>query len=193
MGLKTYPFAEIPAQAGQSGKYLTTNGSVPNWGSISAGCMTLLSTTTLSGTAITVSSINQSYNMLYGLIVNTRTSPNNYTLSMNANGDATLADYFRPNGTAIAGTSSSTWDFGGGTVFNTAATNENCVFFTIHNYSSTVGYKPTASQAAFYSSATQKDRRWCFGGIMTTSAITSIQIASTQSLTSGTFYLYGVK
>lgn len=50
MAYKTYPFSEIPSQSGQSGKYLTTDGNTPSWGTISAGGMTEITTTTLNNT-----------------------------------------------------------------------------------------------------------------------------------------------
>jgi N-acetylglutamate synthase/N-acetylornithine aminotransferase len=56
--------ATLPSQTGNSGKYLTTNGTAKSWGTISAGSMTLLSTTTLSGSVVEISSIDQTYNTL---------------------------------------------------------------------------------------------------------------------------------
>ena len=60
--------ATLPSQTGNSGKYLTTDGSAKSWGAISAGGMTLLSTTTLSGSSTTISSISQDYVNLYAII-----------------------------------------------------------------------------------------------------------------------------
>ena len=42
--------AIVPSQTGNSGKYLTTDGTTSSWGTISAGGMTLLSTTTFNNT-----------------------------------------------------------------------------------------------------------------------------------------------
>ena len=42
----------VPSQSGNSGKYLTTNGSATSWGAVASGGMTLLSTlNTTSGTS----------------------------------------------------------------------------------------------------------------------------------------------
>ena len=49
---------------GSSGQYLSVSGGVPAWVSLSAGGLTLLSTTTLSGTSTTISSIDQTYTNL---------------------------------------------------------------------------------------------------------------------------------
>lgn len=56
--------ATYPSQTGNSGKYLTTDGTNPSWGTISSGGLTLISSTTLSGTSVTISSIPQTYKYL---------------------------------------------------------------------------------------------------------------------------------
>ena len=50
---------------GTNGQYLTTNGTTNSWASVSAGGITLLSTTSLTGASTTVSSIDQTYTNLY--------------------------------------------------------------------------------------------------------------------------------
>jgi hypothetical protein len=50
---------------GSTGQVLTVSGGVPAWGNVAAGGMTLLSTTTLSGSSTTISSIDQTYKSLY--------------------------------------------------------------------------------------------------------------------------------
>ena len=53
------PGAEIPSQSGNSGKFLTTNGSAASWGTVASGGMTLLATlNTTSGETITAGSLN---------------------------------------------------------------------------------------------------------------------------------------
>ena len=56
--------AVVPSQTGNSGKYLTTNGTSSSWGTISAGGMTLLASGTLSGAAVALTSIDQTYKAL---------------------------------------------------------------------------------------------------------------------------------
>ena len=53
---------------GSSGQLLSVSGGVPAWTTFSGGGMTLLSTTTLSGSSTTISSINQSYKALKILV-----------------------------------------------------------------------------------------------------------------------------
>jgi hypothetical protein len=50
---------------GTTGQVLTVSGGVPAWAAVSAGGMTLLSTTTLSGASTTVSGISGDYEDLY--------------------------------------------------------------------------------------------------------------------------------
>jgi hypothetical protein len=44
----------IPSMSGNSGKYLTNDGSTPSWATISSGGMTLIGTTTLTGVSNTI-------------------------------------------------------------------------------------------------------------------------------------------
>jgi hypothetical protein len=55
---------------GSTGQVLSVSGGVPAWSTISAGGMTLLSTTSLSGTSTTISSISGSYKNLQVIIRN---------------------------------------------------------------------------------------------------------------------------
>ena len=55
----------VPSQTGNSGKYLTTNGSASSWGTVASGGMTLLSTTAATGAAtINVATDHTLYNQL---------------------------------------------------------------------------------------------------------------------------------
>ena len=73
---------------GTAGQVLAVNSgaTAPEWITSSSGGMTLLSTTTLSGAATTISSISQSYNSLFVLVygVTGNTSDQQFTLAPNA-------------------------------------------------------------------------------------------------------------
>jgi len=60
----------LPSQTGNSGKYLTTNGSATSWGTVSAGGMTSIASGTMSGSTVTLSSISASYKNLQLVIRN---------------------------------------------------------------------------------------------------------------------------
>ncbi len=50
---------------GTTGQVLTVSGGVPTWATAASGSLTLLSTTTLTGSSVTVSSISGSYQNLF--------------------------------------------------------------------------------------------------------------------------------
>jgi len=66
MALTSDITTEIPSQTGNSGKYLTTNGSASSWGTVASGGLTLLQTVnTTSGTTVTSPTLDLStYKML---------------------------------------------------------------------------------------------------------------------------------
>jgi hypothetical protein len=84
--------AGLPSQTGQSGNYLTTNGTTASWGAISSGGMTLIGTTSLSGASTTISSIPSTYKHLMILIERAYTSSPNYPIALRFSGD-TSANY----------------------------------------------------------------------------------------------------
>jgi len=77
---------------GTTGQVLTVSGGVPAWTTpASGGSMTLLSTTTLSGTSVTVSSISQSYKDLLIMVESPRWGTGSDDLQIklnNSNGGA---------------------------------------------------------------------------------------------------------
>jgi hypothetical protein len=163
------------------------------WATPAAGGMTLLSTTTLSGTTTTVSSINQTYTDLEIIIVN-------------ATASATYRPRFLPNGTqdlcCVVETSGSGSGFVGATAtqlqasvvtnFNTSAA--NAVTVSIKNYASTSQRKTVI---AYGSSNNDSNCSFLVAGFVnTTSAISSFGYTTTvgtASFTGGTMLIYGVK
>jgi len=154
------------------------------------GGMTLLSTTTLSGTTTTVSGINQTYTNLHIIIVN-------------ATAGATYLPRFLPNGTnglggvisvGKAGVDGSTAIDASLATVNWAATSANGSTVVINNYASTTQYKTVVAYGG--SNASSNCSFSNMGFINTTSAITSFAItttAGTASFTGGTMLIYGVK
>jgi len=176
---------------GTNGQYLTTNGTTNSWGTISTGSLTLLSTTTLSGTSTTISSISQSYKNLYILV-------NNYY------GSTSLSFLCKPNNqsgncqmSGVAGTATATavtsTDIKASNASGTASTSTDGNFaIIINNYTQT-----TLKPVQFYG---QSDRSQNYlaqnfaGASLATSAITSIVITSVAGTATlnGTAYIYGV-
>lgn len=74
---------------GATGDVLTVSGGLPVWSApSSSGGMTLLSTTTLSGSSTTLTSFSSSYKSFVIYVRNFRPATNNATLQMRFNGDA---------------------------------------------------------------------------------------------------------
>jgi hypothetical protein len=184
---------------GTTGQILTVTGGVPAWGAAPAsGGMTLLSTTTLSGTTTTISSISGSYNQLYGVIYGpTWDSGNDYFLML-------------PNNSSSIGEVVGVAGFGNNAYttvendtfikFNPQAqqnrTNTASVYsFTINNYTSTTAYKTINHYSFYLDGSNANSYSNMGGGIKTTSAITSLRFktGNDYNMTAGTVLLYGVK
>lgn len=185
---------------GTAGQVLKVNSgaTAPEWGTISSGGFTLLSTTTWSnGSAgsITVSSISQDYKHLYisatGFSVTG--SPTGITINPNANGNcSTVGVYTNTGGT------STLFNQGFGEFYlypqgiDTSNTGQGFGGW-IYNYTTTV-HKPMMFAGAFNSGG--GNGRGCnfAGAAKLTSAITSLvfNVAGATSISSGTILIYGV-
>jgi len=87
---------------GTTGQVLTVASGLPSWATSTSGGLTLLSTTTLSGSSVTVSSISGSYTNLRILILSATNSQGS-NLSIRLNGD-TGSNYSRQLQVMVAGT-----------------------------------------------------------------------------------------
>ena len=185
--------ANTPARLGigTAAQILAVNSgaTAPEWvAAPSSGGMTLLSTTTLSGTSTTVSSINQGYTNLHIMIVNaTAGATYRPRFLPNATGDLVCVVYATTevgNSTQIGAINATLWN----------TTGANAITLSINNYASTSQYKTITAYGS-----SNNDSACSFlsqGFINTTSAITSFThttIAGTASFTGGTMLIYGVK
>ncbi len=158
------------------------------WATPSSGGMTLLSTTTLSGTATTVSSISQSYKDLQIVISGVSASagyrPKFYTAGTSSGNYATI---MYPTNIVIG-----EYDFlGSATNFGTGT--GNAIVINIYNYTGTTFKMATFGGASSQSSSTPF---FAAGAIGTTSAISSITYTTTSgtpTFSGGTILIYGVK
>jgi hypothetical protein len=155
--------------------------------------MTLLSTTTLSGTGTTISSISQAYNRLYITIEGINLSASNPL-------------YVKPNGTGSQGWSitalsdrtaniaspNSFWDVLGGR-FIAGSTPNNFISITVNNYTSTTREKSYSSESMFNGSAAIVGAG-SFGGYYQTNAITFFEFQTAgATFNAGTVKIYGLK
>ena len=166
----------LPSQTGNSGKYLTTNGTAESWGTVTAGGMTLLSTTTLSGASTAITGINQTYKNLYVRFFGL-TAAAGYRPFISPNNDATISTW-TGTFTAIYNSQDSTTikyhDAPNGN--NLKATDTNNVFsLFIDDYASTTHYKSFNTYGRFTAADTNaKFAMEIAGAIETNSAITSL-------------------
>jgi hypothetical protein len=178
---------------GSSGQVLTVSGGVPAWATPTSGSMTLLSTTALSGTTVTISSINQTYNSLMIFLLNPTWGTGTAQLWLRAQSSSDMEG----SGGAMwsSGASSAVSAISGTNINVTATGNSNSAgkvsaLWTINNYASTTAFKP-------FSISSGDDARGSFQGgvIATNTAISSIELANQFGYTfnGGSIVIYGVK
>ncbi len=175
---------------GTSGQVLTVSGGVPAWAAAPTGGMTLISTTTLSGTSTTISSIPSGYNDLQ-LIFRNMISGSTSAMQFQFNGD-TGANYVYTDGGNPGKTTYFGWDYG--SPFN--STSPYTGQMTIYDYANTgtqLG-KMVTSNFSVLSQATAWSTRNIIGAYTVSSAISSITVKTFGAGTiSGSVLLYGVK
>jgi hypothetical protein len=201
--LITATAADTPARlaVGTNGQYLSADSTAATglaWASVSAGGMTLLSTTTLSGSSVSITSIPSTYKNLQLVITDCYNSALNVPLRMQFNSDTGAnysdATYGVIDADAVAAinwNSASTYLTIGRNTDQTATGKKLAGIVNIYNYAST-GSRYSNSFTHMLGSATY----YAVNGQHTyygTSAISSIQLfPSSGTLSGGTVLLYGV-
>ena len=187
---------------GTSGQVLTVNGSnLPAWATPSSGGMTLLSTTTLSGTSTTISSISQSYNNLYVLIYGVTTDTGNSGLICAPNNDASAAyglGQVKSSASAIdnayLNAEKIRFNYGYPPYY---LSDENSYILNVQNYTSSSTIPKNFNYISKYRaySNTYEGASIGAGGFIGLGAITSLVFtnANSYNFTSGTVKIYGVK
>ena len=164
------------------------------WAAPASGGMTLISTTTMSGTSVTLSSIPQTYNSLYLVMtgVTNATSDNNFRLF--PNNVTNLADTQRIlNGTASQSTNSNIGVSGGQNLDRTNA--DNIWVMEWQNYTSTTRYKTFNFTGSYQNSTPTRSNLWAGGTFKSNTALTSLvfDVEGVVAFSTGTILLYGVK
>lgn len=162
------------------------------WGTVSSGGMTLLSTTTLSGSTTTISSISGSYKDLAILVESvTLSSAGNVRFLPNGTNPQGVANIYDNNGPGeltanstgyLTGTNSKTLQSGSGALANWA--------ILLKNYTDTVSYKPVQWYGGFVNGGYIMVQ--AAGYASTSSAITSINFTTSNTFSGGTVRIYGV-
>lgn len=184
----------VPDQTSNSGKYLTTDGTNTSWGTVTPGGMTLISTTTLSGASVTLSSIPQTYKSLVMYVRNYLPATSGQLLRYRYNADAGANRYGTNDlGVSVSGTFNGTSMYAQIEQNSTTATGFSNI--TIWDYTNTTTWKYAnvlcVSNNSGTSTTPMLGSYWAIYN--QTTAISSITLfANSGNLTSGTVLLYGV-
>ena len=171
----------------------STTATGLKWATPAAGGMTLISTTTLSGATVTLSSIPQTYTNLQLVISGMNWNTSNNQPSIQFNGVTGGFYYSGTIGSAVHNRNNSTFWLTDNDWTRTNTTNSTV--FNIYNYASTTTYK-SFDYRGKNEQPTGGTRAFQFGGNWNddTVAISSISIyAGGNTFAGGTALLYGVK
>lgn len=178
---------------GTNGQYLTTNGTTNSWATPAAGGMTLLSTTTLSGATVTISSISQSYKSLVMVIsgVTNATAAGQFRIAPNGSTNTTTTTQINPSTFAWSLFNNDYLRLTAGATLLISNAN-NAWSVQINNYASTTAYK---SVLMFGNAETTgaNPGLFGFGNYQSNTAVSSLVFSNSGgNLSTGTVLLYGV-
>ena len=164
------------------------------------GGLTLLSTTTLSGTSTTIGSIDQTYNQLLIILklLNLSSSTNSY-VKVRPNATTNLVTYAKTinTGSTISTQGASADDIDINWNVWAASNTNNIMAIQIFNYAATDSYKAYQASGSYQNGAATSNRETLNmdGSILTNSAISSIEVLTGALATwsGGTVLIYGVK
>jgi len=199
------------AVASTAGYVLTVDSAEATgvkWGAISAGGMTLLSTTSLSGSSVTVSNISQDYNSLFIMISEVGIASNNAILSIRPNSATTTfygagttffatANYgaaYAENTTITAGTNYLRYNDGSGNwalwLYNYASTTGNKGAFLTYGYRGAI---PSISSNDVIQTAGTMGGYYYTASAITSLNLTLVPYAGSPTFNAGNVKIYGVK
>lgn len=165
------------------------------WATASSGGMTLLSTTTLSGTSTTISGISGSYNSLKILINNVNLSANQI-FRIRLNDEGALATYVGTDGSTA---SSTTVGFDGAIIANAqqmrASSSSNDFVLQVDDYASSTDFKAWQLYGGYDGTDVVVYPSFVGGIFKSNTAISSIKFTTNGIVTfnGGTVRIYGVK
>jgi hypothetical protein len=168
----------------------STTATGLKWATVAAGGMTLLSTTTLTGSSVTVSSISGSYVNLFIVFNKLYPSTNGSRIRFRLNGSTTASNYnYQPSGDNY-------FNFPVSTPSNSTNGQLGNANLTIFNYANATTWK----QYYLTQSTTQQadDNNWVGGekgseSWTSINAINSITLFTSSGNINGTMLIYGVK
>jgi hypothetical protein len=175
---------------------VNAGATAPEWFTpAGSGGMTLLSTTSLSGASVTISSIDQTYTNLFITIYQVATAANDAGIRIAPNGTTNIASNQNLK-------DAQTQNLYAGTYLKlyandyppSSSTSANSVYgLTINNYSAS-HRKSFIAYGTYHTTAYNQTAFYSMGGLDDTTAISSLEISLTAStFSSGTVLVYGVK
>jgi len=178
---------------GSAGQVLTVAAGVPSWATASSGGMTLLSTTTLSGSSTSITGISSSYVNLLILIENAgiQTTAGAITINFDSLTTNNFLTSFRSDSTTAQNTSSGNIPLSHGQTCDVGVAG-NSFAILINNYANGGSRKPLNFSGNYYSGGWKGI--WGGGGYESQSAVGTTQIkTSAGTFSGGTVRIYGVK
>ena len=177
---------------GTTGQILTADTTVSpykvKWATPSSGSYTLLTSGTLSGASVSLTSISQSYQDLQLIMTNVVPATSGEGIVLQINGGANNYFYATVNANGTWSTTNNT------DILMTSGQGTSQQFATINisNYTSTAA---SAFSSWGWTNDTNNYKRNYIGMIRANAAITSIQmkVQDATNYTSGNYYLYGIK
>ena len=192
--------ADTPARlaVGTNGQVLTADSSAATglaWTTPTAGGLTLLSTTTLSGATVTISSINQTYKSLRMVIYGVTNATGNGVFRIAPNANTTGSSYVSTDsvGGAFVSSVNRVTYLNLGTTAYTRTSANNAATVQIDNYTSATNYKPINAYGYAEETGGSVMSFNIGGAFVSNTAVTSLQFSNAGgNLSTGTVLLYGV-
>ena len=180
---------------GTAGQFLAVNSgaTAPEWQTLNAGGMTLISTTSLTGASVTLTSIPQTYVSLKLILFGLTNATANGVKDIAFNSVTNLTNTSGTFNGAVSQRTDGRLELGDGT--GPLRTDANNIFVvTVDNYTSSTNYKAGQSYGNFVSSGATVNQYNYGYFFRSNTAITSLVIRSDGgNFSTGTVLLYGVK
>ena len=183
---------------GTAGQVLTVNSgaTAPEWATSSSGGMTLISTTTLTGATVSLTSIPATYNDLRVVIQKPLPATDNKYFLMRFNSDSTANRHCSISGTSSTAASFNATAIGLGDRADNAVT-QGLIIIDIFDYKNTTTWKLMRQTSILNDDTTSTNFGFEIGhgAYNQIGAVSSLDfiVESGGNFTSGTVLLYGVK
>jgi hypothetical protein len=168
---------------GTTGQVLTVSGGVPTWATSASGSLTLLSTTTLTGTSVTVSSISGSYQNLFIRIDNLGTGGAAGVCRMTVNSVTSYLAVGVDSGTTAVFSNGGNIPLTGNRNMKDTGGDYKAAVINIYNYAATNTYKAFDVVSGCTGSGGGDAVTTAGGNVFSTAAITSVTV----SMSAGSF------